>query len=124
VFLSEKDVSLLASECQMEYTDFVETYCHWVNDAGGQRLSLKEKSNFDCVFWENGCKVYPTRPLQCRTFPFWAAIVASPQAWEIAASGCRGMGKGCLHSREEIDACLSLRSSEPLITRPYAGGAK
>jgi Fe-S-cluster containining protein len=108
----------------MGYNDFVETYCRWVDDAGGERLSLKEKSNFDCVFWDKGCKVYQARPRQCRAFPFGEGIVASPQAWEIAASGCRGMGKGSLHSREEIDACLSLRSSEPLITRPYPGGAK
>ncbi len=40
----------------------------------GYRYSLKEKphkSGFACIFFENGCKIYPVRPNQCRTFPFW-----------------------------------------------------
>jgi len=40
----------------------------------GYRYSIKEKpykGGFACVFFENGCKIYPVRPRQCRTFPFW-----------------------------------------------------
>jgi len=42
------------------------------------RYSLTEKplakDNFACIFFDeskNRCSVYPVRPLQCRTFPFW-----------------------------------------------------
>lgn len=27
-----------------------------------------------CVFWEEGCTVYPVRPPQCRSFPFWEGV--------------------------------------------------
>ena len=37
----------------------------------GGSLSLTEKPNHDCIFWDDGCTVYPVRPTQCRTFPFW-----------------------------------------------------
>ena len=40
----------------------------------GYRYSIKErpyKNGYACIFFENGCKIYPVRPTQCRTFPFW-----------------------------------------------------
>ncbi|HUN82253.1 MAG TPA: YkgJ family cysteine cluster protein, partial [Phycisphaerae bacterium] len=43
----------------------------------GRRFSLTEdKKSGDCCFLthENGkriCSIYPVRPLQCRTWPFW-----------------------------------------------------
>jgi Fe-S-cluster containining protein len=95
----------------MDYTGFMQTYCRWVSrwDAGQGRecLSLKEKSNFDCVFWNQGCTVYRARPAQCRTFPFWPVVLGSPEAWEIAATGCPGMNTGKLYSRSEIEERLA-----------------
>ena len=79
------------------------------------RLSLKEKPNLDCILWESGgCSVYEARPLQCRSFPFWSSCVASSEEWEYHARQCPGMGKGPLHSREEIDRWLALRLKEGL----------
>lgn len=44
----------------------------------GHRYSLREKmigeNNFACVFFDESmkrCSIYPVRPRQCRTFPFW-----------------------------------------------------
>ena len=102
----------------MNYTDFVKTYCRWVPAGiGMERLSLKEKSNFDCIFWKDGCSAYAARPLQCRTFPFWPSILDSAAAWELAKSGCPGMGQGPLMGREEIEARLAAQEAEPVLTR-------
>src|SRR4051812_29382649 len=48
------------------------------------RRTLREKANGDCVFYDpkKGCTVYPVRPAQCRTWPFWESNVESPEAWE------------------------------------------
>jgi len=41
------------------------------------RFSIKERKigeSFECLFFEkekNACTIYPVRPNQCRTFPFW-----------------------------------------------------
>ena len=45
----------------------------YTRSEGGTRRSLKEKANGDCVFYDRmaGCTVYPVRPRQCRTWPFW-----------------------------------------------------
>ncbi|MDR2433205.1 MAG: YkgJ family cysteine cluster protein [Treponema sp.] len=118
VFLSKRDLSLLAVERQMGYTEFVKVYCRWVpGERGGECLSLKEKSNYDCIFWDQGCTVYEVRPVQCRTFPFWRNVLSSPTAWELAASGCPGIGGGILHSRDRIEACLAERAAEPPVYR-------
>lgn len=70
----------------------------------GERFSLREKPNGDCVFWENGigCRIYPVRPTQCRTFPFWRHNVASANAWQRVSARCEGVGRGKLFRAEEI----------------------
>jgi Fe-S-cluster containining protein len=124
VFLSKKDVENLAAGLNMGYTKFVDTYCRWIPSGGGrEQLSLREKPGYDCVFWEGGCTVYLTRPLQCRTFPFWAANLASPSAWKDAAASCPGMDKGVLHGEDHIERCLADRRGEPPVSRSAPGRA-
>jgi len=122
VFLSEKDASLLVAALNMGYNTFTEAYCRWVPDENGDfQLSLKEKSNYDCIFWARepveGCTVYDKRPLQCRSFPFWPSIVNSEKNWKIAARDCPGIGKGKLHSRDSVNEWLAAREKEPIISR-------
>lgn len=122
VYLSENDLSRLANEFGMDYTAFVNTWCRWIPfTQGRERLSLKEKSNFDCIFWNSegnaACTVYHVRPLQCRTFPFWDFILCSPQAWKNAGKDCAGIDRGERHSREEIERLVSKMQEEPVIER-------
>ena len=71
---------------------------------GGTRRSLKEKANGDCVFYDRmtGCTVYPVRPRQCQTWPFWECNTESPAAWARAAADCPGCNQGELIPAEEI----------------------
>jgi len=105
----------------MGYTEFVETWCRWVPFAGGrERLSLREKPNFDCVFWDSkteACSVYNARPLQCRTFPFWDYVLCSKEAWNNTGKDCPGIGNGEYYDMEKIDGLLRIQSDEPVIER-------
>ena len=111
----------------MTYTEFVESYCRWVpthrwtsldsSENETERLSLKEKSDFDCIFWDSGCKVYDSRPLQCRAYPFWPSVLVNRESWERTKTDCPGMDQGKLHDREEIEALLKIQSAEPVLTR-------
>jgi Fe-S-cluster containining protein len=69
-------------------------------------LSLREKSNFDCVLLDgNGrCTAYEVRPVQCRTWPFWTSNLYSRETWEEAARRCPGIGQGPLIRFEQIEA--------------------
>jgi Fe-S-cluster containining protein len=128
VFLSQADIDTLVRYLKMRYIDFMELYCRWIpQGGGGKRLSLKEKSNFDCVFWAAGagCSVYEARPLQCRAFPFWPSILQSGESWKTAARDCPGMGQGELHSADTIKAWLERQEAEPVLmkkgTNPKGG---
>lgn len=70
----------------------------------GKRRSLRERANGDCVFFdrEKGCTIYPVRPRQCQTWPFWESHLETPEAWEATCKVCPGAGKGDLIPAEEI----------------------
>ncbi|MDR2742825.1 MAG: YkgJ family cysteine cluster protein [Treponema sp.] len=118
VFLSKTDADILAGLLGMEYNEFIKTYCRWINGYGGKsRLSLKEKANYDCIFWKAGCTVYEGRPRQCRTFPFWPEILSSGEAWDTAALSCPGIGRGKRYSRLYIESLLKERQRDPVIEK-------
>lgn len=100
----------------MDKNALITAFCRWVDLQGDDALSLKEKSNKDCIFWKSsGCTVYNARPLQCITFPFWESIVNSLHGWKIAASGCPGINSGELHTRQDIDRYIKMRTDQPII---------
>ncbi len=73
-------------------------------------LTLREKANGDCVFYDRqtGCTIYPVRPPQCRTWPFWHSNVRSPEAWQKTCAVCPGSGQGELIDAEEITRRLKV----------------
>ena len=73
-------------------------------------LTLREKANGDCVFYEKGkgCTIYPVRPAQCRTWPFWESNVKTPEDWQNTCDVCPGSGQGELISVEEITLRLNV----------------
>jgi len=75
---------------------------------GGER-SLRERRDGTCVLYDprRGCTAYADRPRQCRTWPFWRAVVHSPERWAEEAAGCPGMGRGPLHDAASIASALA-----------------
>jgi len=68
---------------------------------------IEEPLNRDCIFLRDtggcrGCVIYPVRPRQCRTWPFWASNLTNAAAWNQAAQRCPGINRGKLYSYEEI----------------------
>jgi Fe-S-cluster containining protein len=98
--VTDEEIEKLAAfrgEPLREFTDL------YTRKARG-KVSLREKANDDCVFWDKdrGCTVYPVRPAQCRTWPFWGSNVETPEAWERTTKICPGSGRGELIPVEEI----------------------
>jgi len=77
---------------------------------GPRGVSLREKENGDCTFYDRdkGCTVYPVRPRQCRTWPFWESNVVTPEAWRKMCKTCPGSGRGELIAVEEITRRLKV----------------
>ncbi|HWY87920.1 MAG TPA: YkgJ family cysteine cluster protein [Gemmataceae bacterium] len=76
----------------------------------GERRSLRERANGDCVFYDKtaGCTIYPVRPRQCRTWPFWDSNVRTPEDWEETCERCPGSGQGDLIPADEITRRLQV----------------
>ncbi len=116
VFLSLSDIDCLVAFLQISKHDFIMKYVKEVDMGDYRRLSLTEKPNFDCIFWtDGGCTVYPARPLQCRSYPFWQQNLVSREVWDGLSASCPGINKGKLHSEDEIEKWLKQRYDSPLI---------
>jgi len=74
------------------------------------RRSLIERPNGDCTFFDHqhGCRVYPVRPRQCRSWPFWPSNLGSPETWQEVCQVCPGAGRGQHHTLDEVSAKIVL----------------
>ena len=107
VFLTEKDLDRLLTATRLDLQTFLRRYCREVNLSGIHRLSLKEQTNYDCIFWEkDGCSVYRYRPMQCRSYPFWSGNMVSLRSWQRLHGSCPGVDRGRMHSQREIESWL------------------
>lgn len=120
VWISDEEVHRLADFLKQPWREVVRKYCRRIDG----KLSLKERRNhraqYDCVFLEDsdgrrGCSVYPVRPLQCRTWPFWDGNLASKRAWSRAGETCPGLNKGRKYTRAQIER---LRDAEDWPENP------
>lgn len=100
VWINDREIKEIAKFLGTSETE-VRTYYGRKDNKG---ITLREKSNGDCVFFEKGkgCTIYPVRPTQCRTWPFWRGNVETPADWERTCQVCPGSGQGQLISAEEI----------------------
>ena len=76
---------------------------------------IEDAGTRDCVFLKyqktgKSCSIYPVRPAQCRTWPFWSSNLARPNDWNMAARKCPGINRGKYHSPEQIRA---IKNSPP-----------
>ncbi len=70
------------------------------------RISLNEFPNGDCIYLDpptRRCRIYPVRPRQCRTWPFWRSNIESRDAWQRTGQSCPGIGCGDLVPLDEIE---------------------
>lgn len=123
VFLTENDLSRLCGWAQLSREQFVQLYCHWIeNEQGEEILSLRELQNYDCIFWKAGigCEAYEARPVQCRTYPFWSQLLKDRAAWEHEKYRCPGLDSGAFHAESEIEAVRNCHEEQKreFIKRP------
>ena len=75
------------------------------------RVSLKEFANGDCTFFDpetRRCRIYPVRPMQCRTWPFWKSNLKSSESWKEMQKTCPGARQGNFISLDEIEDQASM----------------
>jgi Fe-S-cluster containining protein len=100
VWVDEAEVAAIAAHRGEPVREALGLYTRPV----GARRTLREKPNSDCVFLDGQrrCMIYPVRPRQCRTWPFWDSNIKTPEDWKRTCQTCPGAGKGELIPVEEI----------------------
>ncbi|HHC11511.1 MAG TPA: YkgJ family cysteine cluster protein [Campylobacterales bacterium] len=74
IWVKYQEIEKMAQFLELTIEEFATMYLRKVK----HRYSIIEKKidtdNYACIFFDNNikqCTIYPVRPLQCRTFPFW-----------------------------------------------------
>ncbi|MCK4442730.1 MAG: YkgJ family cysteine cluster protein [Sulfurovaceae bacterium] len=74
IWVKYQEIEKMAQFLELTIEEFATMYLRKVK----HRYSIIEKKldtdNYACIFFDNSikqCKIYPVRPSQCRTFPFW-----------------------------------------------------
>ncbi len=110
VFGSQEEFQRIADYLKTEFADFLQQYTIEKNGM----ISLRSVENGPCVFYENGCRIYEVRPLQCGTFPFWPENLQSRHEWDKTAVRCAGIGKGQFRTADEIRERVRQNGKEKL----------
>jgi Fe-S-cluster containining protein len=118
--ISEPEIRLLADFLGIPVPDLTRLHLRPLSSG----FSIAEEADGACRFYDQGCRIYPVRPLQCRTYPFWFSRMRSMRQWEKTLGQCPGIGNGLLYSREHILDMLS-RSMEDIESpddQPFRSG--
>lgn len=98
IYVTDAEIRAIAVHLGMRLAQFHQHYLYPFKDS----FSIREDSQGNCLFLNDGCAIYGVRPLQCRAFPFWFSIMRSEKRWREVASRCPGIGQGRLYDRDEI----------------------
>ena len=100
VYLAEADVRAISAHLGLARDAFLKKHCEEVD--GWITLRMDQPA---CAFLtkENRCAIYPVRPKQCATWPFWEENLER-STWEGSVKACcPGIDKGALTPAVEID---------------------
>lgn len=121
VWISDVEIDRLAEHLKLPRETVLKKYCRKLQGKISLKENLTPQGLYDCVFLKEftstenlpdgstrtktgrGCSIYPVRPLQCRTWPFWDGLLASKESWKNAKRICPGMDKGKHFPIEKIE---------------------
>lgn len=99
VWFDMDELTAMAEYAGLAPTHFLRKHARKIDG----RWSLNERrvnGQYDCVFLQRDdagralCTIYPVRPMQCRTWPFWPENLEAADDWFDAAKNCPGMRNG------------------------------
>ena len=102
VWVNDDEIAAMADEMGLAIEAFERKF---VRDVGKDR-SLIEYPDGDCIMLDprtRKCTVYASRPVQCRTWPFWDSTVKKRKDWKETCEVCPGAGTGRLYTFAEIE---------------------
>jgi hypothetical protein len=124
IWVSRPEIRLIAHHLNMPVGKLKKEFLKRV----GLRMTIIEDMHSrDCVFLRQSdkgkvCMIYPVRPRQCRSWPFWPGNLTAPDSWNTAAHKCPGVNRGEIYTPEQIQTKNSVLWWKPALRSPL--GAK
>jgi len=114
VYVGRWEAPAMAAFLGIENDAFMEKY---MRPHFGDIFEFNFPDENPCMFLEkSGCAIYPARPLQCRTFPFWPDHLRDAAVWNGLKTVCPGIGEGHLHTWSEIEEIAAQVSFGPFLS--------
>jgi Fe-S-cluster containining protein len=93
VYITPADLERMAAYVNLTPAEFESRYVYRTR----RLMRLRKPRTSQCHFLnDTGCTIHPSKPAQCRLFPFWPELVEDREAWNQASGNCPGIGRGRL----------------------------
>lgn len=114
VWLNEDEIVAIADYLKLTLDEFAQRFLRRVRGRYALLENRVSHEIYDCVFLKNNkCQIYPVRPTQCKTFPWWPQHLLSKEEWEAAAQECEGIRLDAPITKfEHIEQQRSLQQEE------------
>jgi Fe-S-cluster containining protein len=100
IWVCRPEIRLIARHMEMSVAQLKKRFLKRV---GLRTTIIEDARTHDCIFLRQGrCIIYPVRPRQCRTWPFWPENLTNPDKWNVAGIKCLGINRGGLYTHKQI----------------------
>ena len=99
VYLGKSDMEAISAFLKLGIDEFFLKHC----DTENGWIVLRPGPSHCEFLGENGCRIYPVRPKQCASWPFWSENLELETWMSQIVPCCEGVGRGALYPADEID---------------------
>ena len=105
IWITKPEIQIIADFLKISVGQVRQEYLKRI---GLRTTIIEHPGTKDCILLQDiagqkRCIIYPVRPSQCRTWPFWSDNLADPNAWNKATQKCPGINHGRLYTHDEIE---------------------
>ena len=105
IWVTRPEIQFIADFLKISVGELKKEY---IERYGFRTTIIEHPSTKDCIFLrkvdgKKTCVIYPVRPNQCRTWPFWSSNLLTADDWNQAAQKCPGINRGRFYSFDEIE---------------------
>ena len=101
VYLTEVELERIPAFLGLERQEFIARYC--TKEPGSFHSLRMDQPACPFLAEDQTCGIYPVRPFQCATWPFWDENLKK-SVWEGPVKDCcPGIGRGELHPAAEVE---------------------
>lgn len=102
LYLSSEEAASIAAYLGVSLAYFYDEYLE------GNPPHIYNAPGHACSFLaeDNSCSIYPVRPTQCKTYPFWPHILENQETWEAERRVCEGIGRGSIVEENRVQESL------------------